>query len=234
MRRPIRRYDSHQRSLAIRTGLPRRVRTRPNAPTKHRFTSGVALPVDDGGTHWEGSDDWVRAQFTSYLESFFASLLTVGRIFTTEREEVDLCTAGPSSPSRCSHSTAHSPLVVDRVAVAPVVDFNVAWAKAWLSTVNYQRWKLRVKRTVVSSLAAPVYAPSGAPLERVYGFVHYPRLTSARLSACRHPSGAPTDLLDEISDGVSGLSEKLARSPLAHNCTHTHTHSHTPERAWAW
>ncbi|ELR12642.1 uncharacterized protein ACA1_091520 [Acanthamoeba castellanii str. Neff] len=110
--------------------------------------------ADDGGTHWEGSDDWVRAQFTSYLESFFASLLTVGRIFTTEREEVDL---------------------------SPVVDFNVAWAKAWLSTVNYQRWKLRVKRTVVSSLAAPV-----------------------------HPSGAPTDLLDEISDGVSGLSEKLA------------------------
>jgi hypothetical protein len=66
---------------------------------KHHFTSAVALPVDDGGTHWEGSDDWVRAQFTSYLESFFASLLTVGRIFTTEREEVDLCTTESSPPA---------------------------------------------------------------------------------------------------------------------------------------
>jgi hypothetical protein len=46
----------------------------------------------DGGTHWEGSDDWVRAQFATYLEAFFASLLTVNKIFSTEREEVDLCT----------------------------------------------------------------------------------------------------------------------------------------------
>jgi len=124
-----------------------------------RFIDNIIQRVDqftkEGSTHWEGSDDWIRAQFASYLESFFTSLLTVDQLFSEQQGAT--------------------------LILSPVVDFNPAWVKAWLVTANCRRWKQQVQQQAVNGLASPV-----------------------------HPAGASPDILDEISQGVNGLSKKFA------------------------
>eukprot|EP00026_Physarum_polycephalum_P004050 Phypoly_transcript_04067.p1 GENE.Phypoly_transcript_04067~~Phypoly_transcript_04067.p1 ORF type:complete len:711 (+),score=94.15 Phypoly_transcript_04067:62-2194(+) len=138
-----------------------------NTVTKAKATQSS---LEKEGTHvtsWEGSDLWIRAQFEQYMRCLLGAAAKLPNVFDAVPPE--------------------------NIDAGGLDAYNITWARAWLSTYNFRKWREEMATKCEPLLASAADLPV-------------------------HPSGPPSALLDDLSDKLSSQLKDLepTLTPLKH------------------